>query len=144
MCLKCWKLTRDILMEYSQQVLKLGICLFKLLSEGLGLKPNHLKDIGCAEGLLTLCHYYPPCLQPELTMGVTKHADDDFITVLLQDHVRGLQVLHEGQWVNVPPLPGALVINIGDLLQARLTCKFHPFGIFFIMFQFDQISLKDQ
>lgn len=106
-------------MEYSQQVKQLGTCLFELLSEGLGLNQNHLKDMGCTEGLLTLCHYYPACPQPELTLGATKHADDDFLTVLLQDHIGGLQVLHEGQWVHVPSIPGALVINIGDVLQVR-------------------------
>ncbi|CAI0559095.1 unnamed protein product [Linum tenue] len=30
----------------------------------------------------------------------------------LTDHVGGLQVLHQNQWVDVPPLPGSLVINI--------------------------------
>ncbi|XVF38414.1 hypothetical protein REPUB_Repub20aG0099700 [Reevesia pubescens] len=53
-------------------------------------------------------------------MGTTKHSDGDFLSVLLQDHIGGLQVLHENQWVDIPPTPGALVINIGDLLQASL------------------------
>lgn len=65
-----------------------------------------------------LGHYYPRCPQPELTFGTTPHADNDFFTVLLQDHVGGLQVLHRDQWIDVPPTPGALVVNIGDLLQA--------------------------
>ncbi|CAI0458108.1 unnamed protein product, partial [Linum tenue] len=57
------------------------------------------------------------CPQPELTLGACKHEDNDFITVLLQDHIGGLQVLHRNQWVDVPPLPAALVVNLGDLLQ---------------------------
>ncbi|KAM0048889.1 putative deacetoxyvindoline 4-hydroxylase [Helianthus debilis subsp. tardiflorus] len=35
-------------------------------------------------------------------------------------HIGGLQILHHNQWVDVPPVPGAIVINIGDLLHARL------------------------
>ncbi|KAK7279972.1 hypothetical protein RJT34_25034 [Clitoria ternatea] len=115
---------RDILVEYTKQVMKLGSELFELLSEALGLNPNHLNDIGCNEGLVVACHCYPACPEPELTMGATKHADDGFITVLLQDHIGGLQVLHENRWVDVSPVPGALVINIGDLLQLITNDKF--------------------
>ncbi|PON66654.1 Oxoglutarate/iron-dependent dioxygenase [Trema orientale] len=108
---------RDILVEYSKQVMKLGILLFELISEALGLNPNHLYDMDCSEGLVLLCHYYPPCPQPELTLGVSKHADIDFLTVLLQDNIGGLQVLIDNKWIDVSPQPGALVVNIGDLLQ---------------------------
>ncbi|WCJ23996.1 2-oxoglutarate (2OG) and Fe(II)-dependent oxygenase superfamily protein [Euphorbia peplus] len=115
---------RDIVMEYSKQIEKFGNTLLELLSEALGLKPDYLKDIGCGEGLVHLAHYYPACPQPELTFGTSQHADNDFLTVLLQDQIGGLQVLHHDQWIDVPPTPGALVINIGDLLQLISNDKF--------------------
>ncbi|KAH6830300.1 2-oxoglutarate and oxygenase superfamily protein [Perilla frutescens var. hirtella] len=71
----------------------------------------------CVEGLALMMHYYPECPQPELTLGTSQHADSDFLMVLLNDQVSGLQVLYQNQWVDVPSVPGALVINIGDLLQ---------------------------
>ncbi|CAK9165458.1 unnamed protein product [Ilex paraguariensis] len=111
---------RDILLEYSGQLMKLGRALFELLSEALGLDPNHLNNMDCAEGLAILYHYYPACPEPELTLGATKHSDSDFLTVLLQDHIGGLQVLHQNQWIDVPPTPGALVVNVGDLMQASV------------------------
>ncbi|KAG8368927.1 hypothetical protein BUALT_Bualt15G0097300 [Buddleja alternifolia] len=106
--------------EHTNEVLKLGTTLFEILSEALELKINYLEDMKCGEGLALLCQYYPLCPETDLTLGTSPHADSDFLTVLLNDQVTGLQVLYQNQWVDVAPVLGALVVNIGDLLQARI------------------------
>ena len=105
-------------MEYSDQIHKVGVTLFELLSQALGLKFDHLNRLDCAKERLITSHYYPPCPEPERTIGTVEHTDGTFITILLQDHIGGLQVLVENKWIDVLPLRGALIVNIGDLLQA--------------------------
>lgn len=115
---------RDIMIKYAEQVMSLGYTLFEMLSEALGLDPDHLKGMDCAEGLYIVGHYYPPCPEPDLTLGLSSHTDSGFLGVVLQDQLGGLQVLHEDVWVDVPFFPGSLIVNIGDMLQLLTNDKF--------------------
>ncbi|MEJ8635700.1 MULTISPECIES: isopenicillin N synthase family dioxygenase [Streptomyces] len=50
--------------------------------------------------------------------GVGAHKDYGFLTLLHQDSVGGLQVEREdGVFHDVPPMPGAFVVNLGELLE---------------------------
>jgi isopenicillin N synthase-like dioxygenase len=52
--------------------------------------------------------------------GVGEHTDYGLLTLLAQDRYGGLQVKTPGGWIEAPPIEGALVCNIGDMLE-RLT-----------------------
>lgn len=53
--------------------------------------------------------------------GVAEHTDYGLLTVLAQDHLGGLEVVtRNGGWIDVEPVPGMFVSNLGDMLE-RLT-----------------------
>ena len=87
---------------------------------GAGLDADHfirLRDRPVSRGSL---QYYPP--QPdgaaEDQFGVAPHTDFGVLTVLCQDEVGGLEIRQRsGEWAAMPPIPGTLVVNIGDLLE---------------------------
>jgi isopenicillin N synthase-like dioxygenase len=58
-------------------------------------------------------------------MGVHHHTDAGALTLLLQDHVGGLQVFHQEVWKDVPPVPGTLVVNIGDIVKVWSNDLYH-------------------
>jgi len=70
--------------------------------------------------ILRLLHYPPTPPNPE-GVRAGAHEDINVITLLLGAEEAGLQLLtREGQWLDVNPPEGAVVVNIGDMLQ-RLT-----------------------
>jgi isopenicillin N synthase-like dioxygenase len=101
----------------------LGDRLMSLFARGLGLAPDFFagKIDQCPNALRAI--NYPARdtapLPGQLRAGA--HTDYGTLTVLRQDTVGGLEVLDaNGNWAAVAPVPGAFVINIGDLM-ARWT-----------------------
>ena len=85
---------------------------------GLGLPAAHLEEfIGDEPMSLTKFIHYPAT--PPGAAGVNAHHDTGFLTILSTGGVRGLQVQNPaGQWIDVPLVPGSLVVNLGESLQA--------------------------
>lgn len=108
---------REELLEWDKEVKQVGERLMGLLSQGLGLSSERLKGAEYMGRRLMTAHYYPYCPEPNKTVGVPPHTDPGVLTVLPQDQMGGLQVKHKGEWLHLEPLHGALVVNIGDMLQ---------------------------
>jgi len=107
--------------EYCTSVRGLVLRLLEAISESLGLERDCIdKKLG-GHGQHMAMNYYPPCPQPELTYGLPAHTDPNLITILLQDHVPGLQVLRNGKWIAVNPIPNTFIVNIGDQMQVNFS-----------------------
>ncbi|MBT2391100.1 isopenicillin N synthase family oxygenase [Streptomyces sp. ISL-1] len=61
---------------------------------------------------------YPGSAGDGSDQGVGAHKDYGFLTLLHQDEIGGLQVQRaDGLFHEVPPIPGAFVVNLGELLE---------------------------
>lgn len=112
---------RKVMKDFALKLEKLAEDLLDLLCENLGLEQGYLKKAfygskGPTFG--TKVSNYPPCPKPELIKGLRAHTDAGGIILLFQDDkVSGLQLLKDGNWIDVPPMKHSIVINLGDQLE---------------------------
>lgn len=59
---------------------------------------------------------YPGAFTPH-QQGVGAHKDSGLLTLLLQDQQTGLQVETHNGWIDIPPVPGTLIVNMGEALE---------------------------
>jgi isopenicillin N synthase-like dioxygenase len=100
---------------------RLGARLLSGIARYLNLAPDWF-DATVADGnsVMRLLHY-PPVTGPAKGIRAEAHEDINTITLLLGAEEAGLEILDkDGSWLPVAPPPGALAVNVGDMLQ-RLT-----------------------
>lgn len=109
---------REAVQAFYQAADGVAARLLEGISAGLGMPPGFLAAGFAPEHTSFLrLNYYPRCANPDAHLGISHHTDAGALTVLLADAQPGLQFLHDGTWHTVAPLPGALTINIGDIVQ---------------------------
>ncbi|KAL6840298.1 hypothetical protein ACP4OV_030108 [Aristida adscensionis] len=104
--------------RYCEEMKELSLTIMELLELSLGVERGYYREFFEDSRSIMRCNYYPPCPEPERTLGTGPHCDPTALTILLQDDVGGLEVLVDGDWRPVRPVPGAMVINIGDTFMA--------------------------
>lgn len=110
---------KTTLLDWQKSMTEMAIVLLRAFAEALRLpanafdalygdKPNeHIKLIR-----------YPGQDNPQSNQGVGAHKDSGFLSFLLQDEQKGLQVeVSPDHWIDAVPLPGSFVVNIGELLE---------------------------
>lgn len=102
--------------QHYSLTLDVGLKVLKAMALALGEQEDFFsKSFTLPISVLRMLHYPS---QIKETNGAGAHTDYGCITLLYQDQSGGLQVLNkQQQWMDAPPVKGAFVVNIGDLMQ---------------------------
>lgn len=99
--------------------------LFGGFALALGLPQDAFEaHLTCPPSQLRMIRYpFDAHAEPD-QQGIGAHTDYEFFT-LLHGTAPGLEVMNgEGRWIDCPPIPGAFVVNIGDMLEAWTNGQF--------------------
>ena len=112
---------RGLVTAWAELMTGVGTELTRALACGLGLPEDHFDEAfaGRPHWFGKLIRYVGGPDDGPDAQGVGPHADWGFLTLLLQDGTGGLQARPPGspEWVDVAPIPGALVVNVGEMLE---------------------------
>lgn len=114
---------RDALMTYHSEARTFGTRIFEAFALALELDENFFADaITKPMAHMRVLHYPDQtAASGDKQIGIGAHSDYECFTILCTDDVPALQVLNSaGTWVQAPPIPGAFIVNVGDLM-ARWT-----------------------
>lgn len=116
-----WDRFREVFTALYAAFDRAGMRILSRIALHLGLPENWFEPVaGGGNSVLRLLHYPPVPQAPAGAIRAGAHEDINLITLLLGAEEAGLELLCDGQWLAIDPPAGALVINIGDMLQ-RLT-----------------------
>eukprot|EP01018_Ginkgo_biloba_P036153 Gb_28300 [translate_table: standard] len=104
---------REASMNYCTQMHELLKRLLGVITQSLGLSESYIENQYEDYSQVMVCNYYPACPDPKSTLGVGRHTDPGWVTVLMQDDVGGLQFFHGGHWVLAKSIPNALILSNG-------------------------------
>ena len=90
----------------------------------MNTKSNYFQENCLPKSSFIRLNRYPSCPISSKVHGLLPHSDTSFLTIVHQGHVRGLQLMKDGKWVDVKPNPQALVVNIGDFFQVKYIPSF--------------------
>lgn len=119
---------RECLEIYQREVIGLGTHISRMIALSLGMPLDFFDATFDNQKAALRLLRYPPMPQGPVDnqLGCGAHTDWGWITVLAQDSMGGLEVeTRAGDWIRVDPVPGAFVVNLGDLVPAWTNGLYH-------------------
>ncbi|KAF5730003.1 hypothetical protein HS088_TW20G00373 [Tripterygium wilfordii] len=113
----------EIMQEYGNKMSELSTRIIDVILMSFGddyTDKFYDSEFGHCHGYLRLVNYSPPKnVEEKEVEGLGMHTDMSCITIVYQDGIGGLQMRSkEGEWTDICPCEDALIVNIGDLMQA--------------------------
>ncbi|KAL3500435.1 hypothetical protein ACH5RR_039528 [Cinchona calisaya] len=114
----------DVVENYQNKMKELAGQILLLILKSLDVSEEDLSwKLPMSEDILQL-NSFPACPHPESTFGLAPHTDSMLLTILHQSD-KGLQIFRDGfGWATVPPIPGAFVVNLGNIMDILSNGKF--------------------
>lgn len=109
---------RDVATEWQEHLAGVARTLLRAWALALGAPETYFDEhFGEPSTLLKIVRY-PGSRDPEPAQGVGAHKDSGVLTLLwVEPGKGGLQVQRDGAWIDAPSVPGAFVVNIGEMLE---------------------------
>ncbi|GAT72846.1 isopenicillin N synthase [Microbacterium sp. HM58-2] len=109
---------QEIVAEWHATLSDVARRLLRAWALALGAEESYFDEHFGEPSTLIKIVRYPGTSAPEPQQGVGAHKDSGVLTLLwVEPGKGGLQVERDGSWVDAPPVPGAFVVNIGELLE---------------------------
>ena len=96
-----------------------GATVLRAIALGLGQPADHFEPSTRPhpEVLVKIIRYPAQDERSDTGQGVGLHNDSGLLSFIMQDTVGGLQVQIGDELVDATPMPGALILNLGEMLQ---------------------------
>ena len=109
---------QEVVAEWHAHLSGVARKLLRAWAEALGAPATYFDEHFGEPSTLIKIVRYPGKDDPTPQQGVGAHKDSGVLTLLwIEPGKGGLQVERDGAWVDAPPVPGAFVVNIGELLE---------------------------
>lgn len=111
---------RQTLLRYHTEALIFGARIFQAFALALELPEDFFAPkITKPLSVMRVLHYPPQDgVIDEKQIGIGAHSDYECFTILCTDEKAALQVLNPvGEWIEAPPVEGAFIVNVGDMMQ---------------------------
>lgn len=111
--------------QYAKKVAELEQLVLRMVFESYGVEKYHNSHLNSTSYLLRIAKYRVP-QKNEHNLGAVGHTDKNFITILHENDVNGLEVqTKDGEWLSIDSSPQSFIVMAGEPFLAWSNNRIH-------------------